>query len=266
MSDKASLIQVLLYIILAAQPAILTSQARADSLPPYPGTSDIFPHTICGKDDLQHVYEFESNESFTAEWVAHLKSSVGALYDEGRKRHFCSGTLISEDLFLTASHCVTPDSATDWQPDAVSFQYELGEDGEILPVSRYKVMDIVENNRNLDYAILKLDGFPGVEWGVTPVNLVPPLILAPIAIIQHPKGEPKQVDTGNIRGFGWINKRVRYGNLDTRGGTSGSGILDVTGALIGVHTNGGCRARGGSNFGTPLFITKSKILEDLAKQ
>ena len=266
MPDKASLIQMLLSIFLVSQSAIPISRAHADSLPPYPGTSDVSPHTICGEDDLQHVSEFESNEFFTAEWVAHLKTSVGALYDEGRKRHFCSGTLISEDLFLTASHCVTPDSASDWQPDAVSFQYELGEDGEVLPVSRYKVLDIVENNRNLDYAILKLDRFPGVEWGVTPVNLELPLILAPIAIIQHPKGEPKQVDTGNIRGFGWLRKRIRYGNLDTLGGTSGSGILDATGALIGVHTNGGCRARGGANFGTPLFITKSKILEDLAKQ
>ncbi len=39
------------------------------------------------------------------------------------------------------------------------------------------------------------------------------------------------------------------GAIDTLGGNSGSGVLDSAGKVVGVHTNGGCTASGGFNFG-----------------
>jgi V8-like Glu-specific endopeptidase len=45
---------------------------------------------------------------------------------------------------------------------------------------------------------------------------------------------------------------LRYGNLDTLGGNSGSGILDSAGRVVGVHTNGGCTSSGGTNSGVRI--------------
>ena len=44
-----------------------------------------------------------------------------------------------------------------------------------------------------------------------------------------------------------------YSNLDTFGGSSGSGVRDDIGDVIGVHTNGGCRTDGtGVNRGVTM--------------
>ena len=46
--------------------------------------------------------------------------------------------------------------------------------------------------------------------------------------------------------------RVFY-TVDTRGGNSGSAVLDEsTGMVIGIHTHGGCGASSGSNSGTAI--------------
>jgi hypothetical protein len=57
---------------------------------------------------------------------------------------------------------------------------------------------------------------------------------------------------------------VRYDDLDTEGGSSGSGILDQDGRIIGVHTNGGCEG-GDQNFGTRIdrIAAVSETISDL---
>ena len=70
-----------------------------------------------------------------------------------------------------------------------------------------------------------------------------------IALIQHPAGDPKKVDVGHIVRV--EAKQIYYDDVDTQGGSSGSGVRDASGAVIGVHTNGGCTAQGGANSGIP---------------
>ena len=55
------------------------------------------------------------------------------------------------------------------------------------------------------------------------------------------------IEAGTVSSFS--GNTIRYGNIDTLGGSSGSGILDTQGRIVGVHTNGGCTSTGGLNFG-----------------
>jgi V8-like Glu-specific endopeptidase len=55
---------------------------------------------------------------------------------------------------------------------------------------------------------------------------------------------------------------MTYTDIDTQGGSSGSGVLDVKGRVVGVHVLGGCTENGGANEAVSLHsIGKvSKVL------
>jgi V8-like Glu-specific endopeptidase len=79
---------------------------------------------------------------------------------------------------------------------------------------------------------------------------------AVLCVIQHPNGGPKQVEAGPL--IGNSNGRVSYDRIDTLGGASGSAILSgETGEVIGVHTNGGCAAFSGANFGVAISAIRN---------
>lgn len=63
-----------------------------------------------------------------------------------------------------------------------------------------------------------------------------------IAIFQHPAGAPKKIEAGTVGDV--AGATVYYKDVDTLGGSSGSGIRDKNGILIGVHTSGGCPYKG----------------------
>lgn len=114
------------------------------------------------------------------------------------------------------------------------------------------MVEVLEDDwGGLDYAVLRLDGDPGDTWGTTTVSGFPSDAGQPITIIQHPRRLPKLVDGGTLAFR--FDGRLTYGDLDTDGGSSGSGILqDRTGYLVGVHTNGGCGVSGGANWGESM--------------
>ena len=69
-----------------------------------------------------------------------------------------------------------------------------------------------------------------------------------LAIIQHPRGKPKVITEG--RYLDSCNQLVYYADLDTLVGSSGAGVLNLQGYLLGIHTDGDCEWTGrGSNRG-----------------
>ena len=230
----------------------------------YRFTAEVNATSICGKNDLQHVNSYDGTLGQPKAFVDAFKPRVGALAQgtPENSRKFCSGTLISEDLFLTASHCVDSTITTKF----AVFNYETapGSTTELLPQDHYKVAEIVENGGNLDYAILRIDGKPGLKYGFTPIRVATPEVNHLLTIIQHPKGQPKQTESGPI--VGERGAYMQYADLDTEPGSSGSGVLDKDGNLVGVHTNGGCSAGGGANQGVKMTeIAKvSKTVQALA--
>jgi V8-like Glu-specific endopeptidase len=211
-------------------------------------------NTICGtKDDSQFVNDYRGNLGPTKAFVKAHQGPVGAMETTAgaTSSKFCSGTMISADLFITAGHCA--DSTT--VGEFVAFNYERAAgSATLLAQSHFRISAVVEDALGgLDYAILRLEGKPGNIFGITPIRTSPLSIGEAATIIGHPAGKPKMIESGTISGFS--GDYAQYGNIDTLGGNSGSGMLDANGNLVIIHTNGGCTRSGGANSG----VQASKI-------
>ncbi|MEJ7600061.1 MAG: serine protease [Kofleriaceae bacterium] len=147
----------------------------------------------------------------------------------------CTGTLIAATagpVVITAGHCVRLGD----RPLSV-FNFEEAPDGDPLRTEG----TVIEQSDAPDYALIALDTLPAV----TPT----PLAVSAsdeLAIIQHPRGMPKVVAEGQV--LDACNGLLYYVDLDTLVGSSGAGVLNRGGYLVGVHTDGDC-AKGGTNWG-----------------
>lgn len=224
--------------------------------------------SVCGdKDDLQNIEDYDGSRGPSQALAAAASPSVGALAmgtPGPNSRKFCSGTLIGDNLFLTASHCVDGDITSNYA--VFNYQYAKGTN-TLREQTHVKIKRIVEDGgyrTGLDYAILELEGAPGQQFGYKKVSgesLAPKM---PVFDVQHPSGKPKMVDGGFIAGTRGKNY-VTYDVMDTHPGSSGSGVLNAQGNLVAVHTNGGCRSTGGENAGVPisLIASQSKVIQSL---
>ncbi len=237
----------------------------------YKFTFEVTAASICGNsDDLQHVEEYDGSlPGFSKAYVNQVEKSVGALAmgtPGPGSRKFCSGTLIAENLFLTASHCVDGDITKSF----AVFNYQKAKgSNDVQPQEHFAIKGIVEDGgyrTGLDYAILELDGTPGKKYGFKKVNPAALPVGLPVADAQHPSGKVKMFHAGVIAGTRGQNY-VTYAEMDTHPGSSGSGVLNGNGELVAVHTNGGCRSTGGENAGVPIekIIKESKVLQSLAR-
>lgn len=147
----------------------------------------------------------------------------------------CTGTLIAASegpVVITAGHCVGLEDTA-----LVAFNVEDEPDGEQLATSGV----VIERADEPDYALLELDQLPD---DVTPV----PLTTAAtdlLAIIQHPRGAPKVIAEGRFLDV--CDAVLVYGDLDTLVGSSGAGVLNERGYLLGIHSGGDCTEDGGGS-------------------
>lgn len=159
----------------------------------------------------------------------------------------CTGTWIAAakgPVVLTAGHCYQAVG------DVVlaAFNVENNPDGEQLIAEA----TVIERSDSPDYALLTLSALP---------QQIPPTPLttktsARLAIIQHPRGRPKVIAEGDF--LDSCNQLVYYVDLDTLVGSSGAGILNEQGSLLGIHTDGTCDEQGG---GANLGWTAASIVE-----
>jgi hypothetical protein len=262
---------------------------------------------------LWDVAIFPGVDGVPREFVAAHEAPVGSLRwnsnlvevfaDPGTvsSKRYCSGSLISEDLFLTAAHCldqcpertcerssegcprpcplpdsfwVVPKIAGTSNPISraeiatsmhVEFKYQFdpatGESES--KIERFDVIELVEDQLGgLDYAILRLRNTPGLKLGATRIKPTDASQGSQLCMIGHPDGWPKQVEVG----IDWFfdENYCRYRDLTTLAGSSGSAILEhPEGRLVGVHTNGGCDTAG-NNYGVrigALLKVSPKLLE-----
>jgi hypothetical protein len=170
----------------------------------------------------------------------------------------CTGTLIAASagpVVLTAGHCVGLGDRS-----LLFFNHEDAPDGERLLTEG----TVIEQSLDPDYALIQLDVLPTAT----------PLLLTSqpserLAIIQHPRGRPKVIAEG--RYLDSCNQLVYYAELDTLVGSSGAGVLNRQGHLLGIHTDGDCDETGrGNNRGwTSAAIVEASpylLSEDIAER
>ncbi len=261
----------------------------AESARPEAGAYADLLEAQCGDtDDSQPVEQYDGTLGVTRGFVDARQASVGQLqwHDDLADRYdnpgnvsgvrWCTGTLVSDNLFLSAGHCFDQTGGT-WQrprtngtndiiPVAeiaqnmhVNFNYQVDPDGDLRDEVRFEVEALVEYRLGgLDIAIVRLAGAPGRQFGVGRIAEADPAEGQMLAIIGHPAGVPKRIEAGPLTRLD--GDRIRYNDIDTLGGNSGSAIWhSPSGEIVGVHTNGGCSTGGtGSNSGFRI----SRILEE----
>jgi V8-like Glu-specific endopeptidase len=251
--------------------------------------------SICGvTDDSQPVETYDGTLGVTQDFVAAHQATVAcvrwnadlsAYTNPGNVAgaRFGTGTMISRDLFITAGHLFDQtgggwmrpaDNATGLtiSPQEIAtnmhleFNYQDDSSGNPRPITEFAITALLEHRLGgVDYAICRIAGDPGDTFGAAAVSATDAAVGDMLAIMGHPLGVPKRIEAGPATELTGI--QIRYNDIDTQGGNSGSGIWQAsTGALVGVHTNGGCNASGtGSNFGMRVssILDNSPVLRDL---
>jgi len=177
----------------------------------------------------------------------------------------CSVTLIGPDTIIFAGHCVT-DIMEETKSASVIFNYQLEADGSVPNPYQgrfHKVREhlLHKNIGELDYCTMRLDVPPG-GLGIAPIQVRHDLPgpNEDVFGIHHPNGTAKKLSRPQAQGFQKISSNATPGikvNLDVAGGSSGSGLFDAAGRIVGILSSGTACNLGYS----PL----SKILNDMAE-
>ncbi len=154
----------------------------------------------------------------------------------------CSVTLIDSDLVALAAHCIT-DHPFSLPASSVTFDYEVLCDGSKVPAYDaifYKVIRLVKYRYNdgRDYAIIQIRGVPSLS-PITVRNGVPAVGEAVFGV-HHPNGAVKKITPPGGGTVAVQSSGSMIGvNMDVAGGSSGSGLFDLSGRLCGVLSSGG---------------------------
>ncbi|OIO10651.1 MAG: hypothetical protein AUJ52_03575 [Elusimicrobia bacterium CG1_02_63_36] len=157
---------------------------------------------------------------------------------------FCSGSLVGEDLIMTAGHCVRSQSACESTKFVFGFgitDKDKGTPGSVPAGEVYSCKELVgrtEQGSGPDWALIRLDRS---VVGHAPLKITRDGVPAkgtPLVVIGHPAGLPTK-----IAGGAYVRDADRNGyfvaNLDTYGGNSGSAVFNgISGMVEGILVRG----------------------------
>lgn len=282
--------------------------AGPDDLAEY---SDLL-ESICGvSDDSQAVEQYNGTLGVTTAFVASHQAHACQVQWNGNLStiytnpgnvsgvRWGTGTMISNDLFLTCGH-LFDQTGGGWErprqngtsniisPQEIAtnmrlnFNYQVDPSGVLRAAQSFPIIQLIEYRLGgVDMAVCRIGGNPGTTFGHATVSTTDAAVGNMICIIGHPAGQPKRIEAGPTTVLS--GNLINYNDIDTLGGNSGSGILRASdGRLVGVHTNGGCGPAspgvgGGSNFGQRItaiinnsptlraLLTKRKFSDDPIK-
>jgi len=155
----------------------------------------------------------------------------------------CSGFLVSEDLLVTAGHCMS--SPLDCSDYSWVFDYKVDQSGQVDSVNVaniYGCLEVIEQKLDPitkeDYALIRLDRKVSDRAPLEFRKTGEIEDFESLVIIGHPAGLPTKIaDNANVR----TNDNEFYfvANLDSFGGNSGSAVFNAnTGMVEGVLVRG----------------------------
>lgn len=162
----------------------------------------------------------------------------------GGRMSFGTGFLVSPRLLMTNWHVLrTPEDATS---SSVEFDYQLDRFGNPLPVKRFKLdpAAFFLNHQTLDFALVAVEekspqGMALGDFGWCPLIKAEGKITQgdPVNIIQHPRGDMKQIVIRENRLVDLLETLAHYEG-DTEPGSSGSPVFNDQWEVIALHHSG----------------------------
>jgi len=161
--------------------------------------------------------------------VAHITRA-----DEG----MASGFLIAPDVILTNWHVFS--LAEDAKDAKIRFNFQTDLLGNFLPTEEYGLdaASLFKSNEDLDYAVVRVKGEPGLKWGYLKTQALPVQLEDKVNIIQHPAGGAKQIAMNDNEIKYVDDKFVQY-ITDTLPGSSGSPVFNDDWQIVALHHSGG---------------------------
>ncbi|MFC9362763.1 DNA/RNA non-specific endonuclease [Rhodococcus sp. NPDC057014] len=193
-----------------------------------------------------------------------IRDARGALQGYG------TGFLVSPALLLT-NHHVLPDADTA-RSSVIEFDYQDGVDGKPRPVQMFPLDPgrFYLADRERDFALVAVGAEPGTlaQFGFSPLIQAEgkAVIGEFVTIVQHPRGEKKQIALRENRIVD-IPERFLHYSADTEPGSSGSPVFNDQWEVVALH-HASVRAPQHTEFGGVLNegVRISRILEYVRAQ
>jgi V8-like Glu-specific endopeptidase len=189
---------------------------------------------------------------------------------KGDKTYVCTAFLISDNgCFLTAGHCLDGADLTKAGSVVTQFNTPASTSGGATqnpPAADQFKLDtdhppcFSNGGKGDDYGVFKAapneksGENPGSGREPFPLKSSAPAVGDSARVTGHGADDgaanfTQQTHGGTVTG---VNGNTVSHNADTRGGNSGSPIINASGGVSGIHTHGGCDESGGSNSGTAI--------------
>ncbi len=204
--------------------------------------------------------------------VASTAAARGRLLDVG-----CTANLMTSGCFITAGHCMSSPSLVDVVEFNVPDSTSSGALRHPPPSDQYvptNSRQFLSNTIGKDWGVFTV--FPNTQTGLMPIDVEGPGLefatslpakgstveIVGYGVDTGTANQTEQVSTGPITAVKSAKTRLNY-QADTEGGNSGSAVLSA-GKVVGIHTNGGCSASGGSGANSGTLYTNPQLQSAVA--